>query len=55
VLFRSSANTGGPVEIATAQYDNLLFAINVPEPASLGLLGFGVLGLGFAMRRRRPL
>src|SRR5271166_6058918 len=29
-----SANTGGPVEIATAQYDNLLFAINVPEPAS---------------------
>jgi hypothetical protein len=48
-----SANTGGPVEIATGQYDNLLFAINVPEPASLALFGFGVLGLGLAVRRRR--
>lgn len=48
-----SANTGGPVEIATAQYDNLLFAINAPEPASLGLLGFGVLGLGLVLRWRR--
>src|SRR5271165_6062333 len=26
-----SGNSGGPVEIATAQYDNLLFAINVPS------------------------
>jgi hypothetical protein len=47
-----SANAPGVTEIATAQYDNLEFAINAPEPASVGLLGFGVLGLGLVLRRR---
>jgi hypothetical protein len=47
-----SANAPGVTEIAIAQYDNLEFAINAPEPASVGLLGFGVFGLGLALRRR---
>ena len=47
-----SANAPGVVEVAIAQYDNLEFAINVPEPASVGLVGFGVLGLVLALRRR---
>ncbi len=49
----SAAPPAGVTEVAFAQYDNLLFAINVPEPGSLELFSFGILGLGLALRRRR--
>jgi hypothetical protein len=51
-----SANTGGPTEIATAQYDNLSFAINVagvPEPSTWAMMLLGFAGLGFAFRQSR--
>jgi PEP-CTERM motif len=47
-----SASTAG--EIATAQYDNLSFAINgVPEPSTWAMMLLGFAGLGFVAYRRR--
>ena len=43
----------GAAEVIIADYADLNIAINaVPEPASLGLLGVGLLGLGFIVSRK---
>jgi PEP-CTERM motif-containing protein len=41
---------GAPSENLITQYDNLTFAINVPEPFTLSLFGVGLAGAA-AMRR----
>lgn len=49
----TSTSSGGHTSTSTGGHTSTTSGNQVPEPGTLGLLGAGLLGLGFAMRRRR--